>query len=152
MKGEGIDLLKYKEQLRIRERFVKKEIYDPVRRRFVKLTREEFVRQLFIKYLLEEKKISRGRIAVEKTIRFGKMLKRFDMLVYDTNAKPLMIVEFKSPELKINQDALNQAGMYNFEIMAPLLAISNGRKNYFFEIDFENKDFKPVNGCPEQLK
>jgi hypothetical protein len=152
MKGEEIDLLKYNTHLKFRESTVKKEIFDPVRRRYVNFSREEFVRQLFIQYLMHEKNISRGRIAVEKTIKTGKMLKRFDLLVYDSNAQPLMIVEFKSPGIKINQEALDQAGLYNFEIMAPLLAISNGKSNYFFEIDFENRAFKPVFGYTEKLK
>jgi len=40
-------------------------------------------------------------IAIEKGIRVNNMQKRFDAVVHDRNGQPVMLIEFKSPEVKI---------------------------------------------------
>ena len=71
-------------------------IFDSLRRRWVKLTPEEWVRQNIINYLVQEKKYPAALIAVEKSLRLGELLKRFDLLVYNSNQQPWMLIECKS--------------------------------------------------------
>ena len=70
-------------------------IFDGLRKRWVPLTSEEWVRQNFIQFLLQEKKYPSSLIAVEKEIKLGELKKRFDILVYDKEHRPWMMIECK---------------------------------------------------------
>ncbi|HQW94117.1 MAG TPA: type I restriction enzyme HsdR N-terminal domain-containing protein, partial [Ferruginibacter sp.] len=70
-------------------------IFDEFRKRWVVLTPEEWVRQNFLQYLTQVKKYPASLIAVEKEIKTGELKNRFDIVVYDGNTKPWMMVECK---------------------------------------------------------
>jgi len=101
-------------------------IRDPLRKMYVAFTPEEDVRQQLISFLLQEKKFPPGLIAVEKQIRYHQSVKRFDILVYDRLAKPLVLVECKAPEVNITQATFFQSSIYNSVLKAPFLIVTNG--------------------------
>jgi hypothetical protein len=101
-------------------------IFDEIRRSWIRITPEEWVRQNCIRYLIEVMNYPRTLIAIEKQIRLGEMIKRFDALVYKTADTPWMIVECKSPSVPLNQDVLQQALRYNLVIPVPFILITNG--------------------------
>src|SRR6056297_1695483 len=103
---------------RIKTQGTKSYIFDSVRKRYVVLTPEEWVRQHFIRYLIDEKNYPESLMAVEKQISLHGKLFRFDLLVYRRNGRPLLIAEFKAPEVKITQDAFDQAVRYNMALHA----------------------------------
>ena len=78
-------------------------------------------------------------IAVEKKITINNLNKRFDVVVFDRNYNPLMIIECKSPSVKINQDVFDQIYIYNLKIRSKFLMITNGLNNLYFKIDEKNK-------------
>ncbi|MDD4529759.1 MAG: type I restriction enzyme HsdR N-terminal domain-containing protein, partial [Bacteroidales bacterium] len=59
------------------------EIFDIIRKRYVALTPEEKVRQHIVSVLINEKQIPQSYISVEAQIKVGKLIKRYDILVYD---------------------------------------------------------------------
>ena len=71
-------------------------IFDPHRRKWLILTPEEWVRQNFIQYLIQVMNYPASLIALEKEIWLGEMKKRFDILVYNKDHQPWMIVECKA--------------------------------------------------------
>ena len=73
------------------------EVYDPLRRRFVALTPEEFVRQHFAAWLAGSLGYPASLMANEVSLTLNNTRRRCDTLVFDTDGKPLMIVEYKAP-------------------------------------------------------
>lgn len=135
-------------QLKTRENLGKMEVYDPLRRKYIHLSQEELVRQAIIRFMMDERGIPRTRIAVEKQFVVNGLRKRFDLLIFDDNARPLMIVEVKAFSVKLAQITMDQAGWYNFKIQAPYLLISNGNQVYIYEMDFEGNTTKMLNEFP----
>ena len=70
-------------------------IFDSFRKRWMVLTPEEWVRQNMLQYLTAIKKYPAKLIAIEKEISLGELKKRCDVVVYDKNALPWMIIECK---------------------------------------------------------
>ena len=100
-------IINYPEQdFRIKKEEGKESIFDKLRKKWIILTPEEWVRQNFIKYLIEDKKYPSSLIATEKELRLGELKKRFDILVYDKNHKPWLMVECKSMEVKLDEAVL----------------------------------------------
>lgn len=118
------------------------QIFDIVRRKYVALTPEEWVRQHFIHYLIFEKNFPQSLLAVEMNIVLNKLQKRCDIVGYSNSGKPVLIVECKSPGVKISQKTFEQIARYNMALQVKYLAVSNGINHYFCEIDFEKKSFK----------
>jgi hypothetical protein len=104
----------------------KRFIFDAIRRSWLLLTEEEWVRQNFINYLVHHLKYPSSLIAVEKEIQLNELKKRFDVLVYDTNHKPWMIIECKAPEVSLNENVLQQVLRYNMSVPVNFIVITNG--------------------------
>lgn len=123
---------------RIRTDGDKKEIFDIVRKIYVALTPEEWVRQHFLNYLISDRMMPAGLIAVEKQIFVNRLSRRCDIVVYDTSGKPQMIVECKSPNVKINQQVFDQAIHYNISLNIKYLLLTNGISHFCFKLDYEH--------------
>ena len=88
-------------------------ILDIIRKKYLVLTPEEWVRQHFVNYLVTELKYPKALIKIEGGLTFNKLSKRSDIVVFNRNGEPWMIVECKSPNQKINQSTMRQASVYN---------------------------------------
>ena len=119
-------------EFKIRKKEANYEIFDVIRRKYVVLTPEEWVRQHFIHYLINVLSYPKSLIKVENGLVYNKLLKRSDIVTYDANAQPQLLVECKSFKVEINQSTLNQATMYNKTLCAPYLVLTNGIKHYSF--------------------
>lgn len=111
----------------------RREVFDVIRKRWVSFTPEEWVRQNFVQYLVQTMKYPSALIAVEKELKLGELRKRFDILVYDAQHRPWMMVECKSMDILLNEDVLHQVLRYNISIPVPFLVITNGTLAGFFE-------------------
>jgi hypothetical protein len=111
-------------------RFKKEEgkefIFDTIRKVWLSLTEEEWVRQNFIQFLVQEMKYPISLIALEKEIQLGELKKRFDILIYDKNHQPWMLVECKGPHIKLEDPVLQQVLRYNISVPVSFLIITNG--------------------------
>jgi len=67
-------------------------IFDIVRKKYVSLTPEEWVRQHLIHYLTKEKKYPISLIAIEKQLTINNLTKRTDILVFNSEGTPEIIV------------------------------------------------------------
>ena len=115
-------------------------ILDPLRRKFVKLTPEEWVRQNFVQYLINGGKYPPGLIGTEVMFRFNKLKRRVDILIHDRKGKPVLIVECKAPEVKIDDKIFDQIVCYNMGFKVPYIVVTNGIDHYACKIDHnENK-------------
>jgi hypothetical protein len=109
-------------------------IYDVIRNKPILLTPEEWVRQHLIHYLIEDLGYPKALIKVESGVVYNTRIKRSDIVIYDNLAKPHILVECKSPDVKINQSTLEQVAMYNRTLNASVLILSNGLTHYTFKL------------------
>jgi len=114
-------------------------IFDEIRKKYIKLTKEEWVRQNCVKFLINEKNFPSVLINIEKTIKINKLSKRYDIVVYKPDGGIKLLVECKSPEIKINQKTFDQIAVYNMNLKSEQLMVTNGLEHYFCEINYENK-------------
>jgi len=127
-------------------------IFDTVRKKYVACTPEEWVRQHFIHYLISEKKTPTGLIVLEKQIVYNTMTRRPDILVYDRQSKPVLIVECKAPDVSISQDTFDQIARYNSVIKAPYLVVTNGMKHYCCKMDHGSNSYSFLDDIPDYEK
>ena len=126
------------------------QIFDPVRRQYVALTPEEWVRQHVIRYLLDEKGVPSGLLSVESTISLYKTKKRYDLAAFNRKGEPLLVVECKSPDLKLNPSIIDQAIRYNLALQASYLFITNGMVHIFLEKTKEG--YVQINDLPDYAR
>jgi hypothetical protein len=124
-------------------------VFDPIRRKKYVLTPEELLRQLVLMYLLDVKKYPSKRIRVEMGITVNGRKKRCDIIVFDQNLQPWLLIECKSPKITLNQATFEQAAVYNMKLQVPYLAITNGMCSYACSIDYEAKEFLFLEGFPD---
>ena len=85
---------------------------------------------------------------VESGLSFNHLQKRSDIVVHDRQGKPWMIVECKSPSIKLSQKAFNQIAVYNMNIGAKFLAITNGMVHYCCEAAMPGSEARFLNSFP----
>jgi len=121
-------------------------IFDEIRKRWMALTPEEWVRQNFLQYLIQVKKYPASLIAIEKEIKLGDLKKRFDIVVYDNNTRPWMIVECKEMNVHLDKKVLDQVLRYNITMQVPYLVITNG--SYCMAISVKDKNMTSLESLP----
>jgi len=124
-------------------------IFDKLRRRFVALTPEEWVRQHFVNYLITEKKYPAALIANETQITLNGQKRRCDSVVYNQQLSPIVIAEYKAPEVNITQMVFDQIVRYNIVLRVKYLIVSNGRNHYCCKMDYENQSFEYMPEIPD---
>lgn len=124
-------------------------IFDEIRKKFIILTPEEWVRQHVVRFLLEEKKIPKSLINVEKLLKVNGLNKRYDVVVFNPDGTIYILVECKAPEVKIAQATFDQIARYNMTMNATLLMVSNGLNHYFCQMDYENEKYHFLPDLPQ---
>jgi type I site-specific restriction endonuclease len=66
----------------------------------------------------------------EAGFKLGEKQFRADILVYDRQARPLVVVECKRPEVEITQEVLDQAVRYNMVLNVKYMIITNGTRTF----------------------
>lgn len=127
----------------------KHQILDPIRKIYAALTPEEWVRQNFIHYLVNDRLIPPGLIAVEKHIRVNRLSRRCDLVVYTKTGKPAMVIECKAPGIKISQETLNQAIRYNLTLNIRYLVLTNGLNHFCFAMDYTSQACLKMDHIPD---
>ncbi len=123
-------------------------IFDVIRKKFVSLQPEEWVRQHCLQHLILEKKYPTSLINVEKELMINKLKKRYDIVIYKPNGSIHLIVECKSPKIKISQTTFDQIARYNLELNADYLMITNGINHYYCKMDLEAQRYEFLKDIP----
>ena len=123
--------------LRIQQREKHQVVFDILRRKYVKLTPEEWVRQHFVHFLMNVKGYPSTVIGNEVEIDLFGTRKRCDSVIYDSEANPLMIVEYKAADVEITQRVFEQISRYNIRLHVQWLVVSNGLQHYCCRVDYE---------------
>ena len=124
-------------------------IFDILRRRYVALTPEEWVRQNFIHYLIESLNYPATLLANEMRLQVGQKQLRADSVLFDTELKPRMIIEYKAPHIAITQKVFDQISAYNLMLHADYLIVSNGMRHYCCKMDYDNNRYLFMDHIPK---
>lgn len=123
-------------------------IFDIIRKRFVILTPEEWVRQHIIHYLITDHQFPKSLISVEKKLVLNGLTKRTDIVLYNRNGEPVLIVECKADSVALSQKTFEQIARYNLTLLVPYLWVTNGKSNFLCRIDHLNKKFSFLKTLP----
>lgn len=124
-------------------------VFDILRRRYVALTPEEWVRQNFIHYLIESLNYPATLLANEMRLQVGQKQLRADSVLFDTELKPRMIIEYKAPNIAITQKVFDQISAYNLMLHADYLIVSNGMRHYCCKMDYYNNSYLFMDHIPK---
>lgn len=113
-------------------------IFDGIRKKYVALTPEEWVRQHLVHYFIDHLHYPKSLIKIEQGLKYNELQKRSDIIVFDRTGNPWMIVECKSPLVDLNQDTTQQVTVYNSNIQARYVTLSNGMKHVCYEMNGSN--------------
>jgi len=124
-------------------------IWDPIRKKDIIITPEEWVRQHTIQFLIQEKKYPEQWMAIEKQFTINNQHKRADIVVYNHDLQPHIIVECKAPNIKITQETFDQIARYNLSLDAKYLMITNGLQHFYCQMNFEKETYVFLEELPE---
>ena len=116
-------------------------IFDIVRKKYVIVTPEEWVRQHVVHFLLKEKNYPISLIAIEKQLKINKRVKRTDIIVFNKQGTPEILIECKAPSVKITQTTFDQIARYNLSANSNFLMVTNGLAHYFCQIDTDKETY-----------
>lgn len=122
-------------------------VFDQLRGKYVALTPEEWVRQHFVGYMVGVLGYPAPLMANEVGISFNGMSRRCDTVLYSRQGLvPLMIIEYKAPDIALTRKVFEQILRYNIVLKVKWLVVSNGLQHYCCSIDY------PAGGSRPQLK
>lgn len=123
-------------------------VWDVLRRRYVTLTAEEWVRQHFVHFLIHHKGYPRLLMANEVPLSIGDKHLRADSVLYDSELKPRMIIEYKAPSIALSQKVFDQITVYNMLLHVDYLIVSNGRQHICCKMDYQNNSYSFLEDVP----
>ncbi len=126
-------------------------VFDPLRDKYVALTPEEFVRQHFTAWLRDARHYPASLMANEIGIEVNGTRKRCDTVVFGNDGKPMVIVEYKAPDVTVNQAVFDQIVRYNMTLHADYLVVSNGINHYCCVMDYESGTYHFIPEIPDYL-
>lgn len=135
-------------QFRFKNSENKTAVFDEIRKKFVILTPEEWVRIHTVQFLIQEKHFPKSYINVEKELKLGELVKRYDVVVHNKTGKIHLIVECKAPSVKISQHTFDQIARYNQTLDATYLMVTNGKEHYYCQMDYEGGKYLFLRDIP----
>ena len=144
-----LNLPKYNARIRNDNGLLK--IHDRIRQKFVALTPEEWVRQHFINHLIDNLGYPQSLMANEIGVTLNGTRRRCDSVVFNHAGKPLVIIEYKAPEVSISQKVFDQIVRYNMVLHAAYLFVSNGLTHYCCSIDYTDGSYSFLKEIPPYI-
>ena len=124
-------------------------IFDVIRKKQIVLTPEEWVRQHIIHFFINQLKYPKSLIKIESGLKYNQLQKRSDVVVYDREGKPWLLMECKAPDLKLSQNTIMQAAVYNNDVKAKYIAVSNGMQHVCYEVKENVAETELLKSFPE---
>ena len=123
-------------------------VFDIIRKKYVVLTPEEWVRQHFIYLMINHLKYPKSLLKIESGLSYFKSSKRSDINLMNSDGSLFLVAECKAPDVKINQKALNQISVYNKELQAQYVALTNGMQHFIWLYDKKNENYEQLTKFP----
>ena len=123
-------------------------ILDEIRKKWLICTPEEWVRQHAAKYFHEVLGHPSGYLHIEKGLTVLGLSRRADIIIYNQQLQPSIIVECKAPKIKLTNEVFEQAARYNITMKVPYLVITNGLDHHCAFIDQKKGTHKFMDHLP----
>ncbi len=149
MEINNLNIEKYAGQLIIKKLNGNPSVYDQIRNKYVKLTPEELVRQLIVFHLIEVMQYPKNKIAVEQSLKVNSLTKRCDILVYDFEFNPFLLIECKAHDVELDEKVFRQMAIYNIETQVPYFMLTNGIMTYVGKINYQSGTFDFEDRIPD---
>jgi len=119
-----------------------------IRKKKIILTPEEWVRQHYINYLSEDLLYPLSFISVEKELIYFGLKKRWDIVVVNNLFEPIILLECKAPNIKLNQEAHKQVFSYQNKLNCEYIVLTNGIEHLQWQVDRLKKTIIEVSQIP----
>ncbi len=123
-------------------------VWDGLRGCWLLLTPEEWVRRHVIGYLTGEAGVPPANVAQEYPVGIEGMSQRADIVVTGSGGRPLMLVECKCADIRIDGGVLDQAVRYNSVVGARYIMLTNGLTHYFYAT-YDGVHYSPLDKVPD---
>lgn len=112
-------------------------LWNPILKKTFVNRPEERVRLQVLDYLILEAGFSSSRISFESPVHLpkDKSASRTDVICFDKEFNPFLLIECKAPVIKLDEKASIQIARYNQQVEAPYLLITNGNEDFWFLSD-----------------
>lgn len=124
------------------------QIYCLVRKKWITRTPEEEVRQALIKHLNLTCHAPLSLMTCEYPLLYNGRAFRADLVLHDRQAKPMLLAEFKAPDVPIGPQALDQLQRYNTVLRTPFLLLSNSIDTYCCQWDASQGSYTFLSDIP----
>ncbi len=124
-------------------------IFDIIRKKFVSLQPEEWVRQHVVHQLIYNKNYPVSLVNVEKELTINQLKKRYDVVIFNSDGSIYLLVECKSPEIKITQMVFDQIARYNLALKSNYLMVTNGLDHFYCQMNFEEEKYTFLDHIPD---
>ena len=108
-------------------------IYSVLRDKYIRFSHEEYVRQWVVNLYIQKYNVPKNLISEEKKIKGSK--KRYDLLIYNKELKPAILVEIKAPGVRISESAVSQALGYAHKLGVKIIVVTNGKEFLAYNIE-----------------
>jgi len=82
-------------------------------------------------------------------LRINRNAFRSDIVVFGSQATPLLAVECKAPQVKITQDTFDQIARYNMQLQVRYLVVTNGMQHYCCRFSTEANSYEFLPHIPD---
>ena len=72
--------------------------------------------------------------------------------MFHPDGRPLMIVEYKAPDVNVTQETFDQIARYNMVLRADYLVVTNGLAVYCCRIDYSTSSYQFIPTIPDYLQ
>ncbi len=127
------------------------EIYDPLRKKWVTCTPEEEVRQAVIAWLRDAKGVPVGLMESEYDFIYNRRHYRADILVFDRQLLPLVLVECKAPGVRLDAKVVDQVVRYTRVLAVRYVLVTNGRESHLLRRSDSGSGYEALPAIPEDF-
>lgn len=136
-----------------------RQVYDNIRKQWVAASPEEVIRQKWLLKMVKELQFPRELLVIERELKMLPHLQRFphplpsrriDILAYDRNTLPLLLIECKQGPLF--DEALQQVLAYSTYVQPACVAIVNENQVISYHLTSKQWDTKRLPSFPELVE
>lgn len=127
-------------------------LFDPLRKKAVARTPEEEVRQKVIAWLRDSQGFSPSLMESEYGFTYNRLRYRADILVFDRQLQPYMLVECKAPGIKLDAAVVEQVVRYTRVLAVRYVMVTNGTETRLLERRSDGSGYDYLPSMPESLR